>query len=613
MSQTPADPEKVRAALSRILASRHFAQGPRMSGFLRLIVEKTLGGEAAEIKEFLIATLVYERDASYDSRVDSIVRVEASRLRSRLQAYYAAEGKDDPIRIELPKGAYVPLFTEAQPEAVAEPATMQPQRPSRRAWLIGGVSSAAAAAAFLALRTRPVSALPVAMLMTAEPGPRAGASADADRLTLELANALGRQSGLKVVRSDNPTDMRDRSREVSSPFYVVALTGQCWEAPDRVRVVMELRETSTADALWSSALDDRSGRTGELAEESAKQIGSAVQRLAVAGAVLPERRRAQDLLIRARQMMGDDKDFLQMTAVEAASSFPLDELMQIVRLLERAIAEDPSFVSAHARLGEVYRLASEYDDRIYPKSQAAVEAALRLDPGSAEANYVRGYCAFFVEWNFVAAEAALGKAIERSRFFLPAYRHYVDAAILTGRADRGAEVLACAASVLPRSLTLTYAAIMLANHRRDYAESERLARGALAVHPRAVSLRCQLCAALARQAKWREAEDELAQAAAEQPRLLRTWAARAGLYALQGRRDEALAAVRESNLEKRGPAIAGMIHARLGDPDRAFYWLEAAAREHNDDLPFATLEPEFESLRQHPRAVGILRHLRTRD
>ena len=53
---------------------------------------------------------IFDRDSAYDSRVDSIVRVEASRLRSKLAAYYTDEGRNDPVIIELPKGGYVPTF-----------------------------------------------------------------------------------------------------------------------------------------------------------------------------------------------------------------------------------------------------------------------------------------------------------------------------------------------------------------------------------------------------------------------------------------------------------------------------------------------------------------------
>ncbi|HEU0120533.1 MAG TPA: hypothetical protein VFQ91_08415, partial [Bryobacteraceae bacterium] len=112
----------------------------KQSAFLRYVVEKYLAGEASGIKEYEIGTLVYQRSDDYDPREDPIVRVEASRLRARLREYYETSGKDDTVRIELPKGAYIPSFSgliepkEVQNDVILtqsvppQPATEIPQR-----------------------------------------------------------------------------------------------------------------------------------------------------------------------------------------------------------------------------------------------------------------------------------------------------------------------------------------------------------------------------------------------------------------------------------------------------------------------------------------------------
>ena len=89
-------PELVRDQLRRILATKPFAASERLSNFLRLTVEETLAGDGGELKESVIGVKVFERDASYDPRIDPIVRVMAGRLRLRLETYYAAEGGNDP-------------------------------------------------------------------------------------------------------------------------------------------------------------------------------------------------------------------------------------------------------------------------------------------------------------------------------------------------------------------------------------------------------------------------------------------------------------------------------------------------------------------------------------
>ena len=102
--------DDVLSQLGRMLAQERFGSAGRNSAFLRHVVEKTLEGRTSEIKEVVIATEIYGRSCDYDPKVDSIVRVEATRLRSKLRSYYEQEGAQDPIRITIPKGSYVPQF-----------------------------------------------------------------------------------------------------------------------------------------------------------------------------------------------------------------------------------------------------------------------------------------------------------------------------------------------------------------------------------------------------------------------------------------------------------------------------------------------------------------------
>jgi hypothetical protein len=114
------DAQRVRLQIDRILASATFADAGRASSFLRFVVERKLEGHAGEIKESVIAVEVLGRTPSFDSKSDPIVRVEAGRLRERLNSFYAAEGGTDPILISLPKGRNVPEFTERRPREASQ-------------------------------------------------------------------------------------------------------------------------------------------------------------------------------------------------------------------------------------------------------------------------------------------------------------------------------------------------------------------------------------------------------------------------------------------------------------------------------------------------------------
>jgi TolB-like protein len=104
--------QSVRAELEAVLGSRFFVRAPQLSRFLRFIVEQALEDGEVKLKEYLIATEVFDRSESFDPRTHPIVRVEANRLRAKLREYYFSDGSEDPIEIQLPAGCYVPSFRE---------------------------------------------------------------------------------------------------------------------------------------------------------------------------------------------------------------------------------------------------------------------------------------------------------------------------------------------------------------------------------------------------------------------------------------------------------------------------------------------------------------------
>jgi len=99
------------AQMNRLLDSHALHNAENLRSFLRFVITKTLDHQESQLKEYTIATEVFGRPSKYDPRNDSVVRVQASRLRSKLQEYYATEGKDDPVIIQLPKGSYIPTFS----------------------------------------------------------------------------------------------------------------------------------------------------------------------------------------------------------------------------------------------------------------------------------------------------------------------------------------------------------------------------------------------------------------------------------------------------------------------------------------------------------------------
>ncbi len=106
--------------LEKVLTSAEFARAKRMARFLRFVVEETVAGRSDELKERQIGIEVFERPTEWDPKIDNIVRSEARRLRSKLDAYYNTAGHDDPIKIYMPKGSYAVEFSETAPAPQSE-------------------------------------------------------------------------------------------------------------------------------------------------------------------------------------------------------------------------------------------------------------------------------------------------------------------------------------------------------------------------------------------------------------------------------------------------------------------------------------------------------------
>ena len=110
----------------RLVHTPGLAKSPRLSSLLLHVVKQTLDGREAELNEQLIGERIFGRLVGYDPRDDNIVRAHASRLRQKLDVYYRDEGKNDPMRVTIPRGSYVPLFERVESTSRSENAEALP-------------------------------------------------------------------------------------------------------------------------------------------------------------------------------------------------------------------------------------------------------------------------------------------------------------------------------------------------------------------------------------------------------------------------------------------------------------------------------------------------------
>jgi adenylate cyclase len=228
----------VRACLEKILISAPFAQSERLQRFLKFVVTETLAGHADRLKGYTIGVEVFDRDASFDSAIDAIVRVEAARLRAKLREYYDHEGRDDPVRIELPKGRYAVQMEERQPIAVSAPATPQAVAP----------------------HPPPIEDNPsLAVLPFNNISSDAEQGYFADGVTDSLITELSRLPDLFVISRHSSfvyRNMNKRADEIGRELGVKYLVeGSVRRAGNRVRITTQLVDAASGRHLWAERFD----------------------------------------------------------------------------------------------------------------------------------------------------------------------------------------------------------------------------------------------------------------------------------------------------------------------------------------------------------------------
>jgi len=161
MQQTPPPRELILEQLERMLASETFAGAERSRVLLKFLVEHVVENQPDRLKEYTIGSEALGRGDSFDPRTDPIVRAEASRLRSRIERYYATSGVADTVLITLPKGSYVPqpkirAIPEAAPAAATAGGSLStPGQLQRLIWFVlGGITVGAAVMLFVWMRGR---------------------------------------------------------------------------------------------------------------------------------------------------------------------------------------------------------------------------------------------------------------------------------------------------------------------------------------------------------------------------------------------------------------------------------------------------------------------------
>jgi adenylate cyclase len=360
--------ERVHDALARVLASSDFAATDRIRSFLSYVVGEALAGRSDRIKAYSIATSVFGRAADFDPQVDSIVRIEAGRLRRTLEHYYLTGGRNDPVQLRIPKGSYVPVFVDMPTDAVTSKAPSgEPATAARRGKSI-----------------------------LVEPFEQEGDCAVyphfASGFTRSLVIDLARFPGLRILKFDASPSAASRAEA----DYIVS--GAIVVAAEHLRVEAILVEARTGVTLWADTFE-RNLVPAEIFALRAELADRVAQIIAQPYGVIHATSIRGEADARPQQNLSGVDCIMFFYAYWRKFDRSLIEQTRLC--LERTIQQEPGDAEAHACLSLLYANAFRFSHKLdvladpRQRAMALAERAVELAPNSSWSHYARATAYWF--------------------------------------------------------------------------------------------------------------------------------------------------------------------------------------------------------------------------
>ncbi|MBC8166988.1 MAG: tetratricopeptide repeat protein [Bryobacteraceae bacterium] len=630
ISTPPGD--EVRQALDRIVASPRFCGSEKLCRFLRFIIETTLDGRADEIKEMLVAIEVYGRGTSYDPQSDSIVRVEASRLRSKLREYYQEEGKDEPVRISLPRGGYIPVFERGpilEKEPPASPAAeLAVPRRSRRRWIWALVAVVPVAAigwfgtALIRGKKQTIDAIAVLPFVNLSSGE--GDERFTDGMTEDITTELARLPKLSVPGRTTMSQYKGKAVDIAQVGRLTnvdaVLEGSVRHEGNRFLVTAQLINVADGYHLWADTYERRSRDNfsvqRELSGTLAKAIGDRTSgHTPWHGATrTPLPREAIEAYSQARELLS--RDFMLRRNEGALPP----ELRHGIESLEEAIRISPDFARAWSGLAGAFQRSIDLEPRgpnteeMKARAEHAARRAIALDPTLAEAHAALGTLLFYRDWDWDGAERELRRAIELDPRQPMPPREYSDLLRLRGRADEALAEILRVETLVPRSDALPTQKAVLFYSAGRFDEAMAEAAKALAARSDSREAHWVVGICLEAQGKLAEAETRFHQILAMSPKDGRALPALGHVLGVQGRRGEALRIAADMiALSEKGGGMEyplALVYAGMGDSAQTFRWLEAALDRRDPSVMYLRVDPRLKHLQKDARFQALSTRLR---
>jgi serine/threonine-protein kinase len=570
--------------MNHILASPEFRRSTRLQRFLRFGVERSLAGEIDQIKEYIVGREVFDRGVDYDPNLDSIVRVEAQRLRRKLREYYQTHGRKDPILITFPSGGYAPTFARV---AIPQPAPV--------------AGEAERVVTLARPNPRTVAVFPFSNLST-EPEQEYFC----DGITEDVINAIASIPKLQVIGRTSLFALKrvEDAHEIGIRLGAgTIIEGTVRKAGELLRVSARITDSRTRRVRWSQVFDRKTSDVFSIENEIAGSIAHALRAV-----WQPEwihkapSTEAYVLYLKGRQAWNQMSQKGYQSAIEQFS---------------RAISLYPDFAAPYAGLADVHTWLALWGmmrpREALPRCKHAALEALRLDPESAQAHSSLAAAKFFFDWDWQESMVLSKRALDLQPSYLDGLHIYGTCLFFLGRFEEARSFLEPAVQLDPLSFRMnrTLGTLCYLQGRAD--EAERWLEAAIALEPDSAESHYLLARLHLQQRRYDAACNEVRKCQKD-PSSALAWGILGVALARNGDKIGALSTVeRLTEMSSAGyvdPLASALVHVALGNFDAALKCLGNSLVERSPHALLLNVDPLLDEIRSDPRFQNLVSSLK---
>jgi serine/threonine protein kinase len=434
-----------------------------------------------------------------------------------------------------------------------------------------------------------------------------------DGMTEDILTQLGKIAALRVISRTTMMQYKGTKksvRDIGAELHAaVVLEGSVRHSADQVRISAQLIDSRNDEYLWAETYDKDLKQIFAIQSDVAQAIAKALQ----------------------AKLSPSEKDRIEKKVTENLQAYELylkgryswnkrlpDKLKKAIEYFNQAIERDPNYALAYAGLADAYTILGNFNlfqpDQTYPQAKAAALKALAIDNNLAEAHASLGFAMMNHDWDWVAAERELKRAISIDPNYPTARSWYAFLLTVTGRFEEAVLVRKKALELDPLSPVINADVGLTLYFARRYDEAIQQYLKTLDIDPTFVIANIPLAGAYEQKGMYKEAIERLqtvtmalSYASIRHPIPI---AVLSHVYAVSGRTDDALnmlGLVEEmSDSQYVSPYWRGVIAIGLGKKDQALSWLEKAFEGHDSSLVFLKVDPVFDSVRSDPRFIVLL-------